>query len=225
VYRDASDKTLADYPRPSVAVDTAVLTVGPNRTLDVLLVRRSGSHRRNAWGLPGTFLHERETLADAVVRSLEQKVGLRGTTTPRQLHVFDHPERDDRGWVLSVAHVVVLPWADVASVVDARPDDVWLRPVAEATGLPFDHDAIVEMAVEVVRTAHREHPDPEGLLREPFTLRELRHLHEAVAGRRLGPDSFRRHMLPHLAETGRTAEGVVGRPAALFVKDDGRPSG
>jgi hypothetical protein len=32
-------------------------------------------------------------------------------------------------------------------------------------------------------------------------------------------------LLPHLAETGRTAEGVVGRPAALFVKDDGRPSG
>jgi hypothetical protein len=37
--------------------------------------------------------------------------------------------------------------------------------------------------------------------------------------------SFRRHMLPHLAETGRTAEGVVGRPAAIFIKDDGRLSG
>jgi 8-oxo-dGTP diphosphatase len=218
VYRDASGKTLADYPRPSVAVDTAVLTVGPHRTLDVLLVRRAGSHRQHAWALPGTFLHEGETLADAVVRSLEEKAGLRGVTAPRQLHVFDDPKRDDRGWVLSAAHVVVLPWADVESVVQARPDDVWPRPVTEVTGLPFDHDAIVKMAVEAVRTGHREHPDPEGLLREPFTLRELRHLHEAGAGTRLGPDSFRRRMLPHLEETGRTAEGVVGRPAALFTR-------
>ena len=28
---------------------------------------------------------------------------------PRQLHVFDAPDRDDRGWVLSVAHCDVVP--------------------------------------------------------------------------------------------------------------------
>jgi 8-oxo-dGTP diphosphatase len=223
VHHDAAGKTLEDYPRPSVAVDTAVLTVDPDGVLGVLLVRREGSHRRDAWALPGTFLHEGETLADAVLRSLEQKAGLRGTT-PRQLHVFDDPKRDDRGWVLSVAHVVVLPWATVEPVLRARPQDLCLRPVSEATGLPFDHDAIVEMAVREVRAAHEEHPDPEGLLVEPFTLRELRHLHEAVAGRRLVPDSFRRHMLPHLFDTGRTAEGVVGRPAALFTKQRSQSS-
>ena len=216
MYRDSAGKTLEDYPRPSVAVDTAVLTVDPRSELGVLLVRREGS-RGDAWALPGTFLHEGETLADAVLRSLDRKAGLRGTT-PRQLHVFDDPKRDNRGRVLSVAHVVVLPWATVEPVLQARPDDVCVRPVTEATGLPFDHDAIVEMAVAALRAAHEEHPDPEGVLTEPFTLRELRHLHEAVAGRRLVPDSFRRHMLPHLVDTGRTAEGVVGRPAALFTR-------
>ncbi|MCA0146768.1 NUDIX domain-containing protein [Blastococcus sp. LR1] len=220
MYRDSSGKTLADYPRPSVAVDTAVLTVGPGQTLDVLLVRRDSARRRDAWAMPGTFLHEGETLAAAVLRSLEQKAGLRGTT-PRQLHVFDDPARDDRGWVLSVAHVVVLPWAAVEHVLRTRPDDVDVRPVAEATGLPFDHDAIIELAVATVRAGHRERPDPEGLLAEPFTLRELRRLHEAVAGARLGPDSFRRRMLPHLQDTGRIAEGVVGRPAALFTRRTG----
>jgi ADP-ribose pyrophosphatase YjhB (NUDIX family) len=217
VYRDSSGKTLADYPRPSVAVDTAALTVGPMQTLEVLLVRRDSARRRDAWAMPGTFLHEGETLSAAVLRSLEHKAGLRGAT-PRQLHVFDDPARDDRGWVLSVAHVAVLPWAVVEPVVQSRGDDVCLRPVAEATGLPFDHDSIIEMAVETVRADHRRRPDPEGLLAEPFTLRELRRLHEAVAGARLGPDSFRRHMLPHLQDTGRIAEGVVGRPAALFSR-------
>jgi hypothetical protein len=54
MYRDSVGKTLEDYPRPSVAVDTAVLTVDPRSGLGVLLVRREGSHRRDAWALPGT---------------------------------------------------------------------------------------------------------------------------------------------------------------------------
>ena len=31
----------------------------------MLLVRRVGHHRHDAWQLPGTFLHAGETLADA----------------------------------------------------------------------------------------------------------------------------------------------------------------
>jgi ADP-ribose pyrophosphatase YjhB (NUDIX family) len=208
-----------------VAVDTAVLTIGPDRTLDVLLVRRDSADRRGAWCLPGTFLHEEERLADAVLRSLDEKAGLHGTT-PRQLHVFDDPKRDNRGWVLSVAHVVVVPWRIVGPVVEARPDVDRLCPVTEATGLPFDHDDIVRMAVRELRAEYRERPDPEGLLSEPFTMRQLRHLHAAVAGvEHLQPDSFRRLMEPQLQDTGRTTEGTVGRPATLYRRRPSRSGG
>jgi 8-oxo-dGTP diphosphatase len=225
VHTDSSGKSLEDYPRPSVAVDTAVLTAGRSRPLDVLLVRRDDGDGRESWALPGTFLHQGERLADAVLRSLDQKVGLRGTA-PRQLHVFDDPERDDRGWVLSVAHVVVLPWRTVAPVLEARPDDVRLAPVAQLPELTFDHDAIVRMAVEDVRARHRRRPDPEALLEEPFTMRDLRHLHAAVADvARLQPDTFRRQMEPHLVDTGRFREGTVGRPAALYRRKPARSGG
>lgn len=219
MYRDSSGKTLEEYPRPSVAVDTAVLTVTTDRTLSVLLVRRDGADRGGAWGLPGTFLHQGERLSDAVLRSLDQKAGLRGEM-PRQLYVFDDPERDDRGWVLSVAHVVVLPFeTTVAPVLASHPQADRLCSVTDAHGLPFDHDAIVRMAVREVRAAYAEHPDPEDLLPEPFSLRQLRQLHAAVAGvtlEKLQPDTFRRRMEPQLVDTGETTRGSVGRPAALF---------
>src|SRR5689334_8515917 len=103
-YREASGKSLTDYSRPSVAVDSAVLTVDPHLGLVVLEVRRP---RGAGWALPGTFLHEGEVLAEAVDRSLQDKANVRGLH-PRQLHVFDALDRDDRGWVLSVAHVDVV---------------------------------------------------------------------------------------------------------------------
>ena len=41
-YRDSAGKTLADYPRPSVAVDAALLTVMPDEScLSVLQVQRT----------------------------------------------------------------------------------------------------------------------------------------------------------------------------------------
>ena len=218
-YRDTSGKKLTDYPRPSVAVDVAVLTVSPAAELGVLLVRRLGWHLHDAWQLPGTFLHEGETLADASRRALRAKVGTEGLE-PVQLAVLDDPGRDDRGWVLSVAHLDVVPWRRLGPL--ASPDAI-VTPVAEVSGLAFDHDRIVELAVERLRSEYRHVPDPRGLLEEPFTLLELQRLHEGVFGRTLPKDSFRRGMQPGLRDTGRTQVGVVGKPARLFVRPD-RPS-
>ncbi len=222
-YRDAAGLTLADYPHPSVAVDTAVLTVPPGADgLHVLLVRRTGAHQNGAWALPGTFLHPGETLAQAVLRSLADKAGIKGLA-PRQLHVFDDPDRDDRGWVLSVAHLVAVAWPRLAPAV-ARRDDVDVSPVAAARGLPYDHDHIVTLAVDTLRARYREHPDPDRLLPAPFTLLELRHLHQAVLAERLPKDTFRRQMAPQLNPTHDLREGVVGKPAALYRHKPAEPA-
>ena len=201
IYRDSADKLLTDYPRPSLAVDTAVLTVSDGELCVALVQNDTG------WRLPGTFVHERETLADAVLRSLRDKAQIEGLR-PRQLQVFDTPGRDTRGWVISVAHLVVVPAASVAQVT--------LRPVAEAHGLNFDHDLIVEVAARALRAQYLAAPDPEGMLGAEFTLLDLLRLHSAIAGERLGKDTFRRHMRGQLLETDAYQQGLVGKPAKLF---------
>jgi ADP-ribose pyrophosphatase YjhB (NUDIX family) len=219
--RDRRNKELQDYPRPSVAVDTAVLTQLPDESdpagrLVVLQIRRSGSHRHGDWALPGTFLHPGERLADAVGRSLREKVGIAGVA-PRQLLVFDDPTRDERGWVLSVAHVDLVPFLHVAGIAAER-DDVRLVPVERAGPLPYDHEEIVAEAVAAVRARYAEAPDPDRLLPRTFTLRQLRMVHEGIAGTRLQKDNFRRLMEPRLLGTGRTTSGERGRPAELFSR-------
>ena len=141
-------------------------------------------------------------------------------SNPRQLHVFDALDRDDRGWVLSVAHLVAVAERQLAGL---RPD-AELVPVDQARGLRYDHEEIVDRAVAELRREYRRRPDPARLLDEPFTLLDLQRLHEAVAGKRLMRDSFRRRMQPQLVGTGQRARGTVGKPAQEFERSAETPA-
>ena len=154
-------------------------------------------------------------MARAALRALADKAGVSGLA-PVQLAVFDDPDRDDRGWVLSVAHLDVVPWSRVANVGRSQDGSVQVAPVHESPGLAFDHATIVELAVRRLRAEYAASADPRMLLDEPFTLLRLQRLHEAVAGEPLRKDSFRRAMEPQLEFTGQVQEGVVGKPARLF---------
>jgi ADP-ribose pyrophosphatase YjhB (NUDIX family) len=208
-WRDSHGRALDDFERPSVAVDTAVLSLDHRLGLVVLQVRRAAGP---GWALPGTFLHAGETLADAVDRSLRDKANVRGLH-PRQLHVFDDPHRDERGWVLSVAHLDVVRLDQLASRC-ARTTR--LVPVEAPGRLPFDHVSIIALAVDDLRSRYIAEPDPDQLLGDEFTLRELRRAHEAIGGEDLLRDTFRRTMERYLVPTGMTTTGTRGRPAELF---------
>lgn len=221
---------LAEFPRPSVAVDVAVMTVTDEGRLGVLLHRRTGD-RAGMWALPGRFLREEERLTEAVTHTLAEKchlspIDLTGRT-PRQLHVFDDPARDDRGWVLSVGHLLTLPYERLAPVVAAH-DDLTIADVTEGAAaapdgqreLPYGQDEIVSRAQEELIGLYRETPDPARFLdRDYFTLSELADIHFAVLGSRdWAIDTFRRKMSRQLIETERTVSNGPGRPAALFQR-------
>lgn len=218
MWRDDGGRALSDYPRPSVAVDVVLLTVRRHE-LCVLLHRPTSGYAAGRWCLPGTFVREDELLADAALRAQRDKIGIVGGQ-PRQLEVFDALARDQRGRVLSVAHVDLVREEHLA---DADPscavvgvDGERAVPPQGQDGLPYDHDEIVAAAVRWARRAYRTEADPSGLLREEFTLLELQRLHEAVLQEPLVKDTFRRSVIDRFEPVGRLSAGVVGRPAALY---------
>lgn len=112
---------------------------------------------------------------------------------------------------MSVAHFDVVPAERLAT-----SDRVRVVPVHKLPHLLYGHAQIVEFAVDELRDEYRRTPDPWGLLDEPFTVRQLRSLHQAVLGERLLPDTFRRTMLPGLEPTGELFSEGRGRPAELY---------
>ena len=220
------------YPRPAVAVDLAILTVtgagGTDPELRILVQKR---HDPAGIALPGGFLRERTTVAQTADMVLESKVGIapHAALRPRLLRLFDDPHRDNRTWAVSAAHA--LPLRE-DSLVGARGELVRISDDGRLEGvdeLLFDHDAIVAAAIADVRERYEIRqrysgvgPDPDGFLPEPFTLFQLRRVHEAVIGEELHKDNFARRMKPYVEpvydDDGEVALSTAlrGRPAALY---------
>lgn len=222
--------SLEDYPRPAVGVDLAILTVASTTDSPRLCVLVQDRTAPDGRGLPGRFLRERQTVFNAVGDILRLKVNIAPPTSPtRLIRLFDDPDRDDRTWAVSAAHALSVHENTLAG---ARGD---LVPVAADGGLPeallFDYDLIVREAVTDLRERYETRkkyrdvqPDPDGFLAGPFTLAQLRRLHESVLSVELPKDSFNRRMIGFLRPVLRrnrspalSSDGV-GRPAQLYRK-------
>jgi 8-oxo-dGTP diphosphatase len=85
--------------------------------------------------------------------------------------------------------------------------------------LAFDHGAIIGMAVKRLRGRLRYSPIGYEMLPRRFTLRQLQDIHEAILGRDLNKDSFRRRVLAsgEVAPTGERESEVGHRPAELYT--------
>jgi ADP-ribose pyrophosphatase YjhB (NUDIX family) len=209
-----------------MGVDVAVLTVPEPLSEDarphLLVYRRTDGFSAGKWALPGTLVRKKERLTAAVARALRIKAGVKGAD-PAQLLVFDDPDRDARGWVMTVAHAALMPYAPLAAAVGQSPD-VTLVPLDEGLALlpdrqrrlPFDNERIVELAAAWAAGLYAGAPDPCGLLAPPFTLTQLRQLHQAIEGRRWQKDVFRRRVEGTLEPVGARAVLTTGRPAALM---------
>ena len=222
---------LADYPRPHLAVDLVILTVGLRRpsderlSLGVVVQRRSD----NTAVLPGRFVRERHTVDQTVRELLTEKLDYDPSRKIylEMLGVYDAPQRDERGWVVSVSHLTTLRpdeadrlSAETVEILPIRGDATRGRRVTRES-LAYDHDEMVTTAVRRARRRYERSPDPLRLARPPYTLSQLRHVHEAVLGEPLKRDTFNRRMQPYLEPATDTRGDLWlsetgGRPAQMF---------
>jgi 8-oxo-dGTP diphosphatase len=232
------------FPRPSVAVDVVLLTARDGGTW-ALLGRREDHPHQGRWALPGSFLRIDESLDAAATRVLRTKAGLRGVFT-EQLYTFGSLRRDPRTRVISIAYYALvdpatleraaarqdtssgltlarldIPWpGETGGPVSALDDSGTPRPLA------FDHAEILGMAVKRIRGKLDYAPIGFELLPRDFSLRDLRLVHEAILGRALNKDSFRRRILDRalVMPTGERAAGVGHRPPELYQFADRSPT-
>ncbi len=207
-----------EYPRPSVTVDMVVYAFFDNQ-LQVLLIERGGEPFKDQWALPGGFINMDESLEEAARRELEEETGVRDVYL-EQLYTFGAPDRDPRGRVITVAYFVLLSADEAAQLHVRGGDDAhdarWWN-MYNLPELAFDHDRILDYALQRLRWKLEWTALGFLLLPREFTLSELQSVYETVLNEPLDKRNFRRKILSAdvLEETGNKREGDH-RPAKLY---------
>lgn len=185
--------------------------------LQVLLIERGIPPFEGRWALPGGFVRDGESLESAARRELEEETGV-GDVYLEQLYTFGEPGRDPRGRVVTVAYYALLTTdaAPLTAGTDAGAAR-WM-PARARPPLAFDHDRIVDYALE--RLVNKLEYTTVGfkLLPKTFTLGQLQRVYETVLGRPLDKRNFRRKMalLRILTPLQEWVTDGPSRPARLY---------
>ncbi len=197
-------------------VDVVLLTL-KDGILHVALLKRDHPPFEGVLALPGGYVQADRDLdaQDAAARMLLEKAGI-ASPYLEQLSTFSGRGRDPRGWSISVAYYALVS-AEV--IAEAGHPGVVMADVGAIKGLPFDHQQIIEAAVQRVRNKSTYSSLPVYLCGEYFTLPQLQGVYEAILGEEINKVSFRRKIdeLDILERVdGAMETGKANRPAQLY---------
>lgn len=227
-----------DRDRIHITIDVLPLSVH-ERTLYILLSRRSTPPYQGMWSLPGRFISLDESAEPAAERMM---VGLLPSADGylEQLYTFSDLNRDPRGRVISMAYLDILPWEAVReSVLDgdaslvcfaASLGEKGLRlkgadgTLLSGSDLAFDHGRIIETGIRRLRGKIDYTEIGFRFLADmnAFSLSELQDVFEAVLGEKVDSSNFRRTIINRYEKNGQLRQTELsvrrgpGRPAVLY---------
>lgn len=188
--------TAGDPSRFALTVDLAIFTIRDG-TFRVLMVQRGADPFRGRWALPGGFVRPHESVESAAWRELATQTGVpRFPGHLEQLRTYGDAGRDPRLRAVSVAHVAFAP-----DLPDPTPGSSttaarwWPIDDLEEVPLAFDHAQILTDAIERVRSKLEYTTLATRFVAEPFSLKDLYRVYQAVWGTSPDLPSFRRKVL------------------------------
>lgn len=221
---------------PNISVDCVVFGYS-GKDVEVLLIKqKKASHDAEAqYALPGNLVRVDEDLDSAASRVLLDLTSLKGIFL-KQFYTFGDPGRvsnpKDRAWLTAVREfpderVLTIAYYSLVSVDDYEPhasafaeESEWVS-LKNVPPLAFDHDQILQKAVETLRNELVTKNIGFELLPKKFTLSQLQRLHEIILARKFDKRNFRKSMkkMSQLVPLDEKQQGVDHKPAQLFQYD------
>jgi len=135
------------YPRPALTADCVVIT--KETTPNVLLIQRGNEPFKGCWAFPGGFMNMDETTEQCAIRELEEETGLR-VSDIHQIGAYSKVDRDPRGRTVTVAYLAIIDAPVETKGQDDAAKAEWF-PMSALPQLAFDHDEIMQDALEVYK--------------------------------------------------------------------------
>lgn len=220
----------------SISVDCVVFGFDVD-ALKVLLVERTLAQEDSDeiifsdFTLAGFHIYEQEELDDAAARIIFDLTGWENLNLA-QFYAFGGLKRleseNDKLWlkqfgdafnnrIISVGYYSLLPTVHVKLIQNNRNVD-WF-PVYKLPVLGYDHNDIIQKALEHLRDTLRNEPVGFDLLPTKFTLSQMQKLYEAIFDVEFDKRNFRKKVtqMKYIVPLDERQIGVAHKPAQLFM--------
>lgn len=202
----------------ALSIDCVIF--GFHENLQILLVKHAEGISKGKWALPGGFIEYDESLDDSAYRILNALTGVKDIYL-EQLRAFGDKNRYPGKRVITVAYYSLVKPDDYQIIPGFTASDVRWFPLDEVPPMPYDHNAILEKALDHLRITVKHEPIGFNLLPEKFTLHQLQQLYESIMGVKLDKPNFRRKFLKMklLIDCKEKQQEVAHRAANLYRFD------
>ena len=193
----------------------------------------------NKWALPGGFIKKSETIDEAASRVLNERTGVKDIFL-QQFHVFGAPDRADPSihqkrylnfgikipkdnWLIqrfiTVGFYALVDFNEVLINTSQEGAQCNWMNIEDSYDLMMDHKAIVQKALETIRTQLAYLPIGKNLLPKKFTMPELQKLYETILNEKLDRRNFQRKLLSFgiLNRLTETKQGGAHKAAYLYT--------
>ncbi len=221
----------------NVSVDSVVFGFDSVH-LNVLLIGRDILYegvQYHDWKFPGDLIRLNEDPDTVSMRILKELTGLQNIFM-KQLKAFGSPDRlirrpQDMSWLISIDHperrVITIPYYALINLSNETKNNINLTTNARWTNvddvprlpLAFDHQEILNFALETLRLELRTKPLAFELLPSKFSLSQLQKIYEIILGIPLDKRNFRKKIsnLNYIVPLNEKEAEVSHRPAKLYM--------
>ena len=224
------------YDKQAISIDCVVFGFD-GAALKVLLVRckrfsSEGSSIGN-YKLPGSLIANNENLDSAVIRVMEEHIGMRSIYM-RQMDVFSDPKRIDgedlklvnKHYNVDVSRIITVTYISLVKL-NSQMISYALKNGAEwidvdsVKRLALDHNDILIKALNHIAQQLQQEPIAFELLPKRFTIKTLRTLCEAIMGFEFDSRNFRKKILSsgYIIPTEEKEVNVSHKPALFYMFD------
>lgn len=205
------------YQNIGIHVISSIFTV-ENGDVKVLLVKRTNEPFNGYWALPSGALYNNELLEVGAKRELKEKTGIKNIDLD-MIGIFDKVKRSDLMRMIGISYLGVIDNKRVQiEKITQKTSNADFFLINGIPTLAYDHNEIIENALEVLKSKITNSNILKNLFPEEFTLPELQKVYEAIIGSKFDRRNFRKRLLSLdlIEDTNQTRKFEGKKPAKLY---------
>jgi len=182
------------YKNQGIHVIISIFTV-ERGIIKVLLIKRKNEPYKDLWALVGGALYNNEELIDGIKREIYEKTGIENIDIYNS-SVFGEVNRSPIKRMIAITYIGIIDSKRVGILKDTQKtsDADWV-PIDKIPKLAYDHNKILDEAVNSLKEKIIETNILKSLYPDGFTLPEIQKVYEVILDNKFDRRNFRKKIL------------------------------